>query len=140
MRSVVALGNFDGVHLGHEAVVRRAVEEGRKRGMRVVAATFDPHPRAVLAPWSEPTLLSSIGLRREVLLGHGVDEVRVIPFDLALSRKSPDEFVEGVLIGEMEAEVVVVGENFRFGYKASGDVADLGRVMRRNGGRRSSCG
>ncbi len=134
MRSVVALGNFDGVHLGHQAVIRRAVEEGRERGMRVVAATFDPHPRAVLAVGEEPPLLCPMELRREVLEGYGVDEVRAIRFDRDLSRKSPEEFVADVLVGEIGAGVVVVGDNFRFGHRAAGDVTDLARIMRNHGG------
>jgi riboflavin kinase/FMN adenylyltransferase len=131
---VVALGNFDGVHVGHQAVLRRAVEEGRRRGSKVVAATFDPHPRAVLAPGNQPKLLTTLELRREALLRYGADEVREIRFDEELSRKSPEEFVRDVLVGEIGAEVVVVGENFRFGHRAAGNAGDLGRLMRRLGG------
>ena len=131
---VVALGNFDGVHLGHQVVVRRAVEEARSRGLRAVAVTFDPHPRAVLRPGSEPKLLTVLEVREELLLGCGVDEVRVLRFDLELSKKSPRDFVREVLLGELGAGLVVVGENFRFGYKASGDVKDLDRHMRDAGG------
>lgn len=131
---VVALGNFDGVHLGHRAVVRRAVEEARARGVRSVAATFDPHPRAVLRPGEEPGLLTIPEVREELLLGCGVDEVRRIPFDLDLSRKSPEGFVRDVLVGELGAGVVVVGENFRFGHKAAGDFGELRRSMRESGG------
>jgi riboflavin kinase/FMN adenylyltransferase len=131
---VVALGNFDGVHLGHQAVLRRAVEEGERRGVRVVAATFDPHPRAVLGPRVQPELLTTLELRREALLRYGADEVRVIPFDEELSRKSPEEFVRDVLVGEIGAEAIVVGENFRFGYRAAGGVEELGRLMRAFGG------
>jgi riboflavin kinase/FMN adenylyltransferase len=134
MNSVVALGNFDGVHLGHQAVVRRAVEEGSRRGAKVVAATFDPHPRAVLAPGSEPRLLKTLEMRREELLGYGVDEVWAIRFDEALSRKSPEEFVRDVLVGEIGAAAVVVGENFRFGHRAAGDFRELERLMRGFGG------
>ena len=128
------MGNFDGVHLGHQVVVRRAVEEARSRGMRAVAVTFDPHPRSVLRPGSEPKLLTVLEVREELLLGCGVDEVRVLRFDLDLSKKSPGDFVREVLVGELGAGVVVVGENFRFGYKASGDVKDLDRHMRDAGG------
>jgi len=131
---VVALGNLDGVHLGHQEVLGRAVEEGRRRGMRVIAATFNPHPRAVLGAGDPPRLLTSSGLRREALLRYGADEVVEIPFDLGLSRKSPEEFVRDVLVGTIGASVVVVGENFRFGYRASGDVGDLRRLMREAGG------
>ena len=129
----MALGNFDGVHLGHQAVMRRAVEEGRRRGARVVAATFDPHPRAILGPRVQPKLLTTLELRREALLRYGADEVRVIRFDLELSKKSPEEFVRDVLVGEIGAEAVVVGENFRFGHRAAGDVAELERLMRSYG-------
>lgn len=128
------MGNFDGVHLGHQVVLRRAMEEGRKRGLRTVAATFEPHPRAVLRPGSEPKLLTALEVREELLLACGVDEVRAIRFDEKLSKKSPREFVRDVLVGELCAAAVVVGENFRFGYKASGGVEDLGRCMRVAGG------
>ena len=135
MRSVViALGNFDGVHLGHQEVLRRSVEEGRRRGMRVVAATFHPHPRTVLGGGDPPKLLTPVGLRSELLLRYGADEVWVVPFDVALSRKTPKEFVRDVLISEGGAGVVVVGENFRFGHKAAGHFSDLLRLMREEGG------
>ena len=134
MNSVVALGNFDGVHLGHQAVLRRAVEEGQKRGERVVAATFDPHPRAVLGPGGPPKLLTTLELRREALMRYGADEVLTIRFDEELSKKSPEEFVRDVLVEEIGASAVVVGENFRFGHKASGDFEDLARLMRSLGG------
>ena len=127
---VVALGTFDGVHLGHQVVLRRAVEEGRRRGVRVVAATFDPHPRAVLGPRVQPKLLTTLELRREALLRYGADEVRAIRFDEEFSKKSPEEFVREVLVGEIGAEAVVVGENFRFGHRAAGDLEELERLMR----------
>jgi riboflavin kinase/FMN adenylyltransferase len=133
-RVVVALGNFDGVHLGHQAVLRRAVEEGRKRGVRGVAATFDPHPRVVLTPGEQPKLLTTLELRQEALLRYGADEVWVIPFDEEFSAKSPEEFVLDVLVGEVGAQAVVVGENFRFGHRAAGNLGDLQRVMRSSGG------
>ena len=133
MNSVVALGNFDGVHLGHQAVLRRAVEEGRRRGAGVVAATFHPHPRAVLGPRVQPKLLTTLELRREALLRYGADEVRTIRFDQELSKKSPEEFVRDVLVGELRAEAVVVGKNFRFGHSAAGDVEELRRLMRFSG-------
>lgn len=132
--AVVALGNFDGVHLGHQAVIQRALEVGRESERRVVAATFDPHPRAVIRPGAEPWLLTSPEMRRDLLLGCGVDEVYVIRFDAGLSRKSPEEFVDDVLVGEIGASAVVVGENFRFGYKASGGVEDLAAGLRKGGG------
>jgi riboflavin kinase / FMN adenylyltransferase len=131
---VVALGNFDGVHLGHQEVLRRAVEEGRSRGMKVVAATFQPHPRAVLGAGDPPRLLTPRDLRREVLRRYGAEAVVEIAFDRELSRKSPEQFVRDVLVGDIGAGVVVVGENFRFGHRAAGDFGDLHRLMREVGG------
>ena len=131
---VIALGTFDGVHLGHQVVIRRAVEEGRKRGLRVGVVTFDPHPQAVLRPGSELKLLTTLEVREEILLACGVDEVHVMRFDENLSKKTPEEFVREVLVGKFEAAVVVVGENFRFGHKASGNIEDLRRHMRETGG------
>ena len=99
-----------------------------------MAATFDPHPRAVLAPGNEPKLLTPLDLREELLLGCGMDEMRVIRFDRELSRKSPWGFVRDVLVGALRAAVVVVGDNFRFGYKALGSYEDLRRCMKETGG------
>ncbi|CAN5633325.1 bifunctional riboflavin kinase/FAD synthetase [soil metagenome] len=130
---VVALGNFDGVHLGHQRVLSRAVEIGRECGELAVAATFDPHPQAVLRPGTEPKLLTTLELRQEALMLYGADKVSVIRFDRDLSNKTPAEFVQDVLIGELGASAVVVGENFRFGHKAAGDVGDLSRLMRDEG-------
>ncbi|WP_119068001.1 bifunctional riboflavin kinase/FAD synthetase [Rubrobacter indicoceani] len=130
----VALGNFDGVHLGHRVVLDRAIEEGRKRNLEVIAATFDPHPRAVLKPESAPKLLSDLKTRKRLLVEAGMDGVAVVPFDRDLSTESPEEFVESVLIRTLGAEVVVVGKNFRFGYRASGGLADLQRIMASHGG------
>lgn len=132
--AVVALGNFDGVHLGHQRVLRRAVEAGREIGEKVVAATFDPHPRAVLRPGGGPRLLTTLDLRREALSRYGADEVYVIRFDADLSNKSPGEFVRDVLVEKLGAGAVVVGENFRFGHKAAGTVEDLRRLMEERGG------
>jgi riboflavin kinase/FMN adenylyltransferase len=115
-------------------VVRRAVEEARGRGARAIAATFEPHPQAVLRPGTEPQLLTVPEVREELLIGCGVDEVYSIPFDEMLAKKSPRDFVFEVLIRDIGAAVVVVGENFRFGYKASGDVGELDRCMREAGG------
>ena len=131
---IVVLGNFDGVHLGHQRVLRRGLEEARGRGEALIAATFDPHPRAVLRPGEAPKLLTTLELRLEELERQGADEVRAIRFDESLSRKSPEEFVRDVLVGELGAEVVVVGANFRFGHRAAGDFDELRRLMREAGG------
>ncbi len=120
--SVVAVGVFDGVHRGHAALIGAAVTAAAERGARSVACTFDPHPTAVVAPHAVPPQLMSLERRVELLGSLGVDGVCVLPFTEALSRLSPEYFVRHVLVGGLHAVGVVVGEDFRFGHKAAGDV------------------
>ncbi len=125
-RSVVTVGNFDGVHLGHQHVVRRAREVALERGAdHVVVVTFDPHPMAVLRPEHAPPTLSTVADRLVLLERAGVDGVLVIPFDREIAGWSPEQFVDRILVGALHASAVVVGANFRFGHKASGDVTTL---------------
>lgn len=126
--SVVTIGVFDGVHRGHQRIVARAAELGRERGLPVVAVTFDPHPDEVIRPGSHPPFLSSARRRAELLAGLGVDAVCVIPFTLEFSRLDPEEFVRQVLVDGLHAAAVVVGEDFRCGYKAVGDVPLLTKL------------
>jgi riboflavin kinase/FMN adenylyltransferase len=121
-KSVVTIGAFDGVHRGHQRDLARATEIGRQRGLPVVVVTFDPHPDEVTRPGSHPAVLSSARRRAELLGGFGVDAVCVLPFTLEFSRLDPDEFVRTVLVDRLRAAAVVVGEDFRFGHKAAGDV------------------
>jgi riboflavin kinase / FMN adenylyltransferase len=120
--SVVTIGVFDGVHRGHQRDLARAAEIGRQLSLPVVAVTFDPHPDEVVRPGSHPAVLCSARRRAELLGGFGVDAVCVLPFTLEFSRLDPDEFVRTVLVDRLHAAVVVVGEDFRFGHKAAGDV------------------
>jgi riboflavin kinase / FMN adenylyltransferase len=122
---VATIGEFDGVHRGHQRVVERAREIARSRRLPVVAITFDPHPDEVIRPGSHPPLLTTSRRRAGLLAGLGADAVFVLPFNLEFSRLSPDEFVHVVLSERLHAAVVVVGENFRFGHKAAGDVPML---------------
>jgi riboflavin kinase/FMN adenylyltransferase len=124
-RTVVTIGEFDGVHLGHQRIVERAAEIARTKGLPVVVITFDPHPDEVVRPGSHPPLLCTAKRRAELLAGLGVDAVCVLPFTYEFSQLSPDEFVRIALAERFHAAVVVVGENFRFGHKAAGDVALL---------------
>lgn len=126
--SVVTIGEFDGVHRGHQYIVARAAELGRELGLPVVAITFDPHPDEVVRPGSHPPLLCSARRRAELLAGLGVDAVCVLPFTLEFSRLDPDEFVRAVLVDKLHASAVVVGEDFRFGHKARGDVQLLDKL------------
>ena len=124
-RTVAVIGNFDGVHLGHRHVLRRAREIADERGLTVVAVTFDPHPMAVLRPEHAPTTLTAMEVRAELLAGAGADHVLAVPFDRTIAAWSPQEFAERVLVETLGAAAVVVGANFRFGNRASGDVATL---------------
>ena len=124
-RTVVVIGNFDGVHLGHRHVIARAREVADADGLRVVAVTFDPHPIAVLRPEHAPLALTDIDRRCHLLAEAGVDDVFVIPFSREIAAWSPEEFVDRVIVDALHATAVVVGGNFRFGAKAAGDVAML---------------
>jgi riboflavin kinase/FMN adenylyltransferase len=111
----VAVGEFDGVHLGHREVIR---------GCDTVL-TFEPHPRLVVAPEAAPRLLMSLERKAELVERLGVAEVVVIAFDGAFAQRSARDFVDGVLVGALRATHVSVGENFRFGHRAEGDAALL---------------
>lgn len=124
-RSVATIGVFDGVHRGHQRVIRRAVERGRAAGLPVVVVTFQPHPVEVLRPGNHPDLLVTPKHKAQLLAALGVDGVLVLAFNLEFSRLGPDEFVQSTLVDAVGVAAVVVGENFRFGHKAAGDVDKL---------------
>jgi riboflavin kinase/FMN adenylyltransferase len=125
-RTVVTIGNFDGVHLGHQHVVSRAREVADRLGLRhVVAVTFDPHPIAVLRPEHAPPTLSDMDERVGLLQRAGIDDVLVVPFTREVADWAPERFVEEILVGSLHAAAVVVGANFRFGRRAAGDVGTL---------------
>ena len=113
----VAVGTFDGVHLGHREVISGAD----------TVLTFDPHPQSVVAPGSAPRLLTTIERKAELVAGLGVEELVIIPFDGAFAARTAEDFVDHVLVEMLQATHVSVGENFRFGHKAKGD-ADLLRA------------
>jgi riboflavin kinase / FMN adenylyltransferase len=126
--SVITIGAFDGVHRGHQRIVARAAEIGRERNLPVVVITFDPHPDEVIRPGSHPPFLCSVRRRAELLASLGAEAVCVLPFTLEFSRMDPDEFVRTVLVERLHAAAVVVGEDFRFGHKAAGDVHLLAKL------------
>ena len=113
----VAVGEFDGVHLGHRAVIADAD----------TVLTFDPHPRAVIAPDAAPKLLTPLPVKTDIIAGLGVEELVVIPFDGEFSAQSPQAFIDDVLVAALGAAEVRVGENFRFGHRAAGDAELLRR-------------
>ena len=133
MSAVVTIGNFDGVHRGHLALVERARREADRRGVPMVALTFDPHPSAVLRPEHVPPALQSIEERVATLRSHGCDRVEVLAFDVDLAALSAENFVAELLVARLGAVAVVVGENFRFGTGAQGDVALLRSLGEQHG-------
>jgi riboflavin kinase / FMN adenylyltransferase len=126
--SVVTIGVFDGAHRGHQRIVGRATEVAAELGLPVVVVTFDPHPDEVVRPGAHPPHLGTARRRAELLAGLGVDAVCVLPFTREFSELGPDEFVHAVLVDRLHAIRVVVGEDFRFGYRAAGDVALLAEL------------
>jgi len=130
--SVVAIGVFDGVHRGHRVLLDRARAAADERGLPLVAVTFDPHPMSVVRPGWEPLLLCSLDHRIDLLLDAGADRVLVVDFTPEFAALTPEEFVEQVLVGPLSARHIVVGDNFRFGRRASGDaqtLAELGGAL-----------
>jgi len=123
--SVAAIGNFDGVHLGHQQILRSAAAEARDRGMRSVAITFDPHPAQVLYPKDAPKLLTFLPQRIELMARTGVDAIFVLPFNAELSRVTGRDFVRDILVGKLGIRGIHEGANFRFGHGAKAGVSEL---------------
>src|SRR5213592_711726 len=111
----MAVGEFDGVHIGHREVIRGATS----------VLTFEPHPRTVVAPAAAPKLLTTLEQKTDLIAALGVEELIVIPFDGSFAAQTAQEFIDHVLVGQLGATWVSVGENFRFGNRARGDAALL---------------
>ena len=123
--SVVAIGNFDGVHCGHRAILANVCRQARESGARAVVVTFDPHPLRVLRPKEAPLLITPLAQRLELLAGTGVDATLVLPFTETFSQQSAAGFVERVLVRALRAVAVHEGDNFRFGYGATAGIEEL---------------
>jgi riboflavin kinase / FMN adenylyltransferase len=123
--SVVTVGFFDGVHLGHQAVFRRVVEEATARGVRSVAITFDRHPREVLSPGDQPRLLTTVERKATLIEAAGIDVLIVLPFDRDFSLIPAETFVAETLVAGVHAEHAAMGANFTFGFKALGTMHTL---------------
>ncbi len=121
--SIVLIGVFDGVHKGHQEILNRA--KAIADGEKIIALTFDPHPATVFAPDSVPTLLTILSDRIELLKIHSADQVVVLKFTKEFAGMSPQDFVLKILVEQLGATTVVVGENFTYGYKASGNATTL---------------
>ncbi|MEV0004517.1 bifunctional riboflavin kinase/FAD synthetase [Micromonospora sp. NPDC050980] len=129
-RSVVTIGVFDGVHQGHQATIGHTVTRARELGVKSVVVTFDPHPAEVVRPGSHPAVLTEPARKAELIEALGVDVLCVVPFTVEFSRLPAEAFVHDILVEHLHAALVVVGDNFRFGHRAAGDVALLERLGR----------
>jgi riboflavin kinase/FMN adenylyltransferase len=123
--SALTIGKFDGVHAGHAHLLRQVVQGARERGLIPSAMTFHPHPACVVAPERAPQPLMTLEERCERMRGIGIQQLFVLQFNQDVARLSPEEFAGGFVQGAMRARVVLVGENFRFGHRQSGDPRTL---------------
>ena len=126
--SAVSIGKFDGVHLGHRAVLRELIERARALGVEAIAVTFDRNPLEVLHPDRCPPALVTLERKLELLEAAGVDAAVVLRFDAARAAQPPEEFVDEVLVRGLGARSVEVGADFRFGASGAGDVEMLRRL------------
>ena len=129
----LTVGNFDGLHRGHQAMLQRLLDGARARGLQSCVLTFEPHPREFFAPQAAPTRLTSLREKLELLAAHGIARTHVQRFDRAFASLAPEVFVEQVLAGRLRARWLMIGEDFRFGAKRAGDVRLLGDLARRHG-------
>lgn len=126
--AVVTVGFFDGVHLGHRSVLQHTVAEAGERGLTPVAVTFDRHPREVVAPGSEPRLLTTTERKASLIKETGIQRLVVLPFTEEFSHWPAEQFVDRVLLGGLSAAHVVIGANFTFGHRAQGNLDTLVEV------------
>ncbi|MDQ3619818.1 MAG: bifunctional riboflavin kinase/FAD synthetase [Actinomycetota bacterium] len=126
--SVVTIGTFDGVHVGHRTLIARTKDEAATRGLPSAVVTWDRHPNATLRPDAVPLLLSTPERKVELIEELGVDILLVLPFDRELSHWPPERFVRDVLVNGLAARAVLVGQGWRFGHRAAGDVALLSEL------------
>jgi riboflavin kinase / FMN adenylyltransferase len=132
-RTVVTVGMYDGVHRGHQALIGAAVSRARAMRRPCLLLTFDPHPAEVVRPGSHPAILTSLDRKAELVADLGVDAMCVLPFTQEFMRLSPETFTHTVLVEQLHAAQVVVGENFTYGHKAAGNVETLTVEGRRFG-------
>jgi len=124
LQRAVTIGVFDGVHMGHRALIGRLISEARQRGLTTTVVTFANHPQSVLSPPS-PLLLTTVEERLELLAELGVDETVVLPFTLEFSRLTAGQFCREILVGKLACKLLVIGDDFALGYRREGTVAKL---------------
>ncbi|MDQ1361203.1 MAG: riboflavin kinase / adenylyltransferase [Acidimicrobiaceae bacterium] len=123
--SAVTIGAYDGVHIGHQALLADLRTRAEKRGLATVVVTFDRHPATVVRPDSAPLLLCDLAQKLELLANAGVDRTVVVPFDMERANESAEDFVSEILVGAVASKLIVVGEDFHFGHGRKGNVALL---------------
>lgn len=129
----LTIGNFDGVHKGHQQMLSRLVHAARKHDLTASVLTFEPHPRELFTPASAPMRLTSLRDKLNLLAAQGIDHVHVQRFSRAFAALSPETFVEQLLIGALHARWILVGEDFRYGAGRAGDWATLAQAAKRHG-------
>ena len=130
--ALVSVGNFDGVHCGHQHVLREVVRRARQNGSRAIAVTFEPHPFRILRPDVVPRLITPLAKKEALLAQTGLDALLEIPFTRDFSMTSAEDFARNILAGRLRAKEVHEGDNFRFGHNAEGNtekLRELGRVL-----------
>jgi riboflavin kinase/FMN adenylyltransferase len=132
-RTAVTVGNFDGLHLGHQKILRSVRERASATGQIAAVITFDPHPMRVLAPDRAPLMIQTLSQRLAGFDRLGLDAALLLRFDRALSLVSPEEFIERILVKGLRAGAILVGSNFRFGHRGAGDVRLLSEDGKRDG-------
>ncbi len=131
-RTVLSVGNFDGLHLGHQKILQSVREGARSTGQRSAIVTFDPHPMRVLRPDQAPLMIETLAQRLAGFERMGVDAAVVMRFDRTLSLVSAEEFIERILVGCLRTGTILVGANFRFGHRGAGDVRLLSEYGKRD--------
>jgi riboflavin kinase/FMN adenylyltransferase len=126
--AAVTIGNFDGVHCGHREIMRRIVALSRERNLIPTVLTFDPHPARILAPDRAPKLITTVAQRIRRLEQAGIEAALLLPFSPAIAALSPEYFAKEILADALKARIVMVGEDFRFGNRQSGDIETLRRL------------
>jgi riboflavin kinase / FMN adenylyltransferase len=132
-RAAITVGNFDGLHLGHQKILRLVKERARATGHLAAVVTFDPHPMRVLQPDRAPLMIQTLAQRLAGFEEMGLDAALVLRFDQALSHVSAEDFIERILVGGLHAGAILVGDNFRFGHRGAGDVRLLAEFGKRDG-------
>ena len=131
--TALTIGNFDGVHRGHQAMLERLKESARSLGLSACVLTFEPHPLELFAPQTAPTRLTSLREKLELLAAHGIAQVHVSRFDRAYASRSPQEFIERILLAGLGMRWLLIGDDFRFGARRAGDFSLLQTASREHG-------